>query len=92
MPAFVDRSANLCWNAAVLQSCGLNARETEVSVKIGDAKKGDSYFGVSLYTARTKVVPVGPSQEKQPFPPRILQVVAGSFAVELSHSKAFKVF
>ena len=35
-------------------------------------------------------MPLGPSQKKQPFPPRILQVVAGSFAVELSHSKAFK--
>ena len=47
---------------------------------------------VVQYTTRTKVVPLGPSHKKQPFPPRILQVVAGSFAVELSHSKAFKVF
>ena len=42
-------------------------------------------------TTRAKVVLLGPSQETQPFPPRILQVVAGPFAVEFSHSKAFKV-
>ena len=40
----------------------------------------------------TKVAPLGPSQRTQPFPLRILQVAAGSFSVECSHFKAFKLF